>query len=501
MSSIKKFAGQAVIYGLGSILSKVIYLFLITIYLTYLLGEEGQSDYGIFSNLYAYMTVLIVLFSLKLDTALFRFGNKKENFEDGYNTTASLVTLSAFCVLIIGFLFSEDIATLIQFPGDGYYVRWFSFILAFDIISLVLYARLRLENKAKQFALFKICNVLLTSFLSIFFLAIYPKFQDTIFSWIPKMRSVIDYLFLVNLFVSGLFLLILLYYNKGFKLSISKDLVKRIIPYIIPLVIVGMANNFIQYLGGPMIQFLSGGSGEENLADSGVYEASRKIAGFFALFIGAFNYAAEPFFFNNSTEKDKEKLYGQICNLFVLVGGLVCLGLVLFMDITKYAVDASYRESLIVVPILLLAYMFLGIYNNISIWYKLSDNTIYGAYISIIGATLSFCITFTFIKTIGYSACAWATLATYILMVTLAYIFGQRKYPIAYPLGKIILTIFIVTVLMYIGFYNYQHLEKSHLYLINIPILLGYILYVFYIEKEVWLSMLDALKPALRKNS
>lgn len=494
MSSIKKFAGQAVIYGLGSILSKVIYLLLITIYLTYLLGEDGQSDYGIFSNLYAYMTVLIVLFSFKLDTALFRFGNKKESFEESYNTTASLVTLSAFCVLVIGFLFSEEIASLIKFPGDGYYVRWFSFILAFDIIALVLYARLRLENKAKHFALFKISNVLLTCFLSIFFLAIYPKYQDTFFTWIPKMRSVIDYLFLVNVFVSGLFLILLLYYNKGFKFRMSHDLLKRILPYILPLVIVGMANNFIQYLGGPLIQFLSGGTGEENLADSGVYEASRKIAGFFGLFIGAFNYAAEPFFFNNSTEKDKEKLYGQICNLFVLVGGLVCLGLVLFMDLTKYAVDASYRESLVVVPILLLAYMFLGIYHNISIWYKLSDNTIYGAIISILGAAVSFFITFSFIKEIGYTACAWATLTTYVIMVILAYITGQRKYPIVYPVGKMLLTVIIVAILMYIGFYNYQHLSRSLLYVINVPILLAYVVYVYYIEKEVWTDIWNSVR-------
>lgn len=497
MSSIKKFAGQAVIYGIGSILSKVIYLLLITIYLTYLLGEEGQSDYGIFSNLYAYMTVLIVLFSFKLDTALFRFGNKKENFEESYNTTATLVTLSAISVLIIAFLFSDDIAILIKFPGDGYYVRWFSFILAFDIVSLVLYARLRLENKAKQFAFFKISNVLLTSLLSIFFLAIYPKFQDSFFSWIPKMGSIIDYLFLVNLFVSGLFLIILLYYNKGFKLDISKDLFNRIVPYIIPLVIVGMANNFIQYLGGPLIQFLSGGTGEENLADSGVYEASRKIAGFFGLFIGAFNYAAEPFFFNNSTEKDKEKLYGQVCNLFVIVGGLVCLGLVLFMDLTKFAVPSSYRESLIIVPILLLAYMFLGIYHNISIWYKLSDNTIYGAYISLLGAALSFTVTVLYISVIGYTACAWATLITYVVMVTLAYLIGQRKYPIKYPIGKMFTTIVILAILMYIGFYNYQHMKGIQLYLINIPILIGYVMYMYFSEKEIWNNILSSFRKRL----
>jgi len=490
MSNIRKFAGQAVIYGIGSILSKVVYLLLITIYLTYLLGEEGQKDFGIYSILYSYMTVLIVLFSLKLDTALFRFGNKKENLQESYNTTASLVTLSAFIVLIIGYFWSDSIAILIQFPGDGYYVKWFSFILAFDIIALVGYAKLRLENKAKQFTIFKITNVLITSLLIIFFLAIYPKYQDSTLNWIPKFSSIIDYVFFVNLFVSGIYLIILLYYVKGFKFKISKALTNKIIPYVIPLVIVGMANNFIQYFGVQLIQFLSEGNVDQNISTSGVYDASRRIAGFFALFIGAFNYAAEPFFFNNSSEKDKEKMYGKICNIFVLVGGIVCLGLVLFMDILKIALPPSYRESLIIVPVLLIAYMLLGIYHNISIWYKLSDNTIYGAMISILGALTTFIIAFAFIGNIGYSACAWATLSAYFVMVILAYIIGQKKYPIYYPVKKILFSILLIAGLLYLGFYNYTNLSGIKLYLINSLIFVAYLLYVYHMEKQEWKSIL-----------
>jgi O-antigen/teichoic acid export membrane protein len=490
MSSIRNFAGQAVIYGIGSILSKVVYLLLITIYLTYLLGEKGQNQFGIYSILYSYMTVLIVLFSLKLDTALFRFGNKKENIEESYNTTASLVTLSGVLVLCISFIWSNDIAVLIGFPGDGYYVRWFSFILAFDIIALVGYAKLRLQNKAKQFTIFKITNVLVTSLLIIFFLAVYPKYQDSALSWLPKFPSIIDYVFLVNVFVSGIYLLILLYYVKGFKLKISPSLVKKIIPYVIPLVIVGMANNFIQYFGVQLIQFLSDGSANENISSSGVYDASRRVAGFFALFIGAFNYAAEPFFFNNSSVQDKEKMYGKICNIFVLIGGVVCLGLVLFMDILKIALPPSYRESLVIVPILLIAYMLLGVYHNVSIWYKLSDNTIYGAVISVIGALATFIIAFLFIGDLGYSACAWGTLTAYAIMVTLAYVIGQKKYPISYPVGKILLSIVLISILLYVGFYNYQNLTGLKLYSINAGIFIAYLVYVYHMEKDEWKAIL-----------
>lgn len=490
MSSIKKFAGQAVIYGLGSILSKVVYLVLVTIYLTHLLGEDGKDQYGIFSILYSYMTVLLVLFSFKLDTALFRFGNKKENFNEAYNTTASLVSLSALVVLVLSFVWSEEIATLIDFPGQGYYVKWFSFILAFDIMALIGYAKLRLENKAKQFAIFKISNVLITSILMIFFLAVYPKFQDGILSWIPRFESIIDYLFLVNVFVSGIYLILLLYYVKGFKFKISSSLVKKIIPYIIPLVIVGMANNFIQYFGVQMIQFLSPGDATENLGTSGTYEVARKIAGLFALFIGAFNYAAEPFFFNNSSEKDKEKMYGKICSIFILVGGIVCLGLVMYMDVLAFALPASYRESIIVIPILLIAYMFLGIYHNISIWYKLSDNTIYGAVISLIGAIITFFIAYKYITEIGFIACAWGTLAAYLVMVVLAYVIGQKKYPISYPLGKMFLSIFIISALLYLGYQNYTNLTGIKLYVINTLVFIAYLGYAYKLEEKEWRAIL-----------
>jgi len=490
MSSIKKFAGQAVIYGLGSILSKVVHLVLITFYLTHILGEEGQSEYGIYSILYSYMTVLLVLFSFKLDTALFRFGNKKESFEESYNTTASLVTLSAIFVLIISFIWSDGIANLIKLPGNGYYIKWFSFILAFDIIALVGYAKLRLENKAKQFATFKITNALTNSLLMIFFLAVYPKYQDSfLLSWVPKFSSVIDYLFLVNVFVSGIYLLILLYYIKGFKFKISSQLFKKIIPYTIPLVIVGVANNFIQYFGVQLIQFLEDSSLKENLADSGVYEVSRKIAGLFALFIGAFNYAAEPFFFNNSSEQDKEKMYGKICNIFVLVGGIVCLGLVLYLDVLKFALPDSYQESLVIVPILLIGYLLLGVYHNVSIWYKLSDKTMHGAAISIVGAIATFLVAFYFIKDIGYIACAWGTLLAYFIMLSLAYLIGQKKYPISYPIGKISISILIISLLLYVGYQNYQNLTGLQLYGVNTLIFIGYLTYVYQLEKKEWKAL------------
>jgi len=253
---------------------------------------------------------------------------------------------------------------------------------------------------------------------------------------------------------------------------------------------VGMANNFIQYFGVQMIQFLSDGSANENVSSSGVYDASRRVAGFFALFIGAFNYAAEPFFFNNSSEQDKEKMYGKICNIFVLIGGVVCLGLVLFMDILKVALPPSYRESLVIVPILLIAYMLLGVYHNVSIWYKLSDNTIYGAVISVIGAIATFIIAFIFIGDLGYSACAWGTLTAYAIMVTLAYVIGQKKHPISYPVGKILFSIFLISILLYFGFYNYQNLTGLKLYSINTGIFIAYLAYVYQMERDEWRAIL-----------
>ena len=487
MSSIRQFAGQTIVYGIGSILSKVVYYLLVVVLLTHLL--DGRSfEFGTYGELYGYVTVLIILFSFKLDTALFRFGNKKEDLEEAFNTTASLVLMSSALILFCGLMFTHELASLIDYEDKPQYIRWFSFILAFDVLALIPFARLRLLNKAKLFAGLKIFNVLLSSLLIVFFLIVYPRISDSaIVSWIPQFEYQIDYVFLTNLIASAILLALLLYFVRGFRFKISRPLLKKMLPYVAPLVTVDVCNNIIQYNGAAIIKYLSSGSSLlDNLGQSGIFDSSRRIAGLFVLFTGAFNYAAEPFFFNNSRPEDRESMYGKISHLFVLVGGVLILGMVLGLDLLKIMVGKDFEESFFIIPILLAAYLFLGLYHNFTIWYKLSDKTIWGALISVCGVVLTLIVSFVFIPEMGYEAFAWANLVSYFAMVVLAYLLGQKYYPISYPLKSLFVSILILFLLIVLAVYLKSHLDTAALYVSYGFMFAVFLLYVYQVEKKEW---------------
>lgn len=490
MGSIKQFAGQTIVYGLGSVLSKLVYYLLVVVLLTYLLGGK-EYEFGIYGELYGYVTVLIILFSLKLDTALFRFGNIKSNFQEAFDTTGTLVILSAIILIGIGFGFTEPLARLINYPDRPKYIQWFSLILAFDVVALIPFAKLRLQNKARVFAGLKIFNVAFSSVLILFFLVLYPKLQGrALVAWLPVFDYQIDYVILTNVISSALLLIILLFYTGRFRVRLSYALLKKIIPYVVPLIIVGMCNNFIQYNGAAVIKYLN--SSElllQNLSASGIFDSSRRIAGLFVIFIGAFNYAAEPFFFNNYKDEDRKSLYGKICHIFVLTGGLIILSLILGMDILKYLVGEGFRESLFIIPILLFAYLFLGIYHNLSIWYKLADKTTWGAVISVAGVLITLFISILFLPRYGYVVFAWANLVAYVVMSVLAYFSGQYYYPIKYPVRRIVFSSCIIAMIVALSIALKPHLDGLARYVTYFCLFSAYIMYAFYAEKEEWLLL------------
>jgi len=420
-----------------------------------------------------------------MDTALFRYGSEEGQLEKAYNTTFLPVLIFAALLFLIGFYFDQKIAALTPFPNKPQYIRWFSCILAFDILTLVPFAKLRLENKAKAFALCKIFNVGLSSLLIIFFLILYPKMKDSL-SFIPQFEYQIDYVFIANLIASFVLFFLVISIAGRFKLEVDYALLRKILYYVFPLVIVGVCYTFIQNFSAPLQEWLLPGTDLENLGQSGVYDSSRRIAVLFAMFTTAFNYAAEPFFFSNSTAQDREQMYGRICRLFTLVGGLVILGIFLGLDIIQFLVEKNYRESLFVIPILLLAYLLLGIYYNVSIWFKLSDNNWYGAAFSIIGVALTLVISIVYLPKIGYVASAWATLASYFVMLVLTYVFGQKVYPISYPIQKILLNILIIISIIKMALTIENHLEGVPMYAVKAVLLLGYAIYVYKAEEQEW---------------
>jgi len=493
VSSIKKFAGQTVIYGFGHILSRIVYYLLVVVLLTHLLGED-TFEFGAYAYYYSYASLLVILLSFRMDTALFRYGSEEGNLENAYNTTFVPVIFFAVFLLVIGFLFDDFVASLTPFPNKTEYIRWFSVILAFDILTLVPFAKLRLENKAKIFALCKIFNVFISSVLIIFFLIILPKLNGTFFSFIPKFDYQIDYVFVANLIASLLLFFLVIFYAGKIRFSVDRVLLKKIIYYVFPLVIVGVCYTFIQNFSAPLQEWLLGGTSIENLGQGGIYDSSRRIAVLFAMFTTAFNYAAEPFFFSNSSKEDREQMYGKICRLFTLVGGLVVLGIFLGIDIIQFIVEKSYRESLFVIPILLMAYLVLGIYYNVSIWFKLSDNTWYGAFFSIVGVIITLVISLVYLPKVGYVASAWATLLSYTAMLILTYLFGQRKYPISYPLKKILLNIAIIVAIILAANFCETKLNGPALYVIKGHLLLMYVIYLYLSEKKEWLKIFTGSK-------
>lgn len=493
MSRIKQLAGQTVIYGGGNILSKVVYYLLVTVLLSYLLDGKNE-EFGNFSWFYNYAAVFIILFSFRLDSALFRFGTKSEDSEKAFSTSFTAVLFTSLILLIIGSFLYNYIAPWTITPDRPIYVRWFAYILAFDIISLIPYAKLRLENRAKEFAIFKILNVAISSGLILFFLYLLPKLPIGIKSLLPSYEHIIDYVFIANLIASFLILLVLIIKVGSIRFHIDKALLKKMIFYVTPLVIVGVANSLIQFFAVPLQAKYLGQSEALNIAEGGTYDVSRRIAGLFAMFITAFNYAAEPFFFKNASASDRRLYYGKICHFFSLVGGLVILVMVFSLDAIQYLAGSSYREGLFVIPILLIGYLFLGLYYNVSIWYKLSDNTKYGALISTIGVVFFLAINILFLSVYGYATTAWATLFTYATMVGLAYIIGQKIYPIDYPVKKILLNIVIISIIVIASTYLKPIVPNLMYYAIGILTVCMYMYYAYKAEETEWNNILKIRK-------
>ncbi len=453
MSLIKQLAGQTIIYGIGQILPKVLHFIVFTTYLTNRLNDS-KADYAVYLDLYAYTAVLIVMLSYRMDTAMFRFGKKQEDLPRVYGSAIGPMLVSAIAVVLIGYLGGDQIATWLTYPDKGYYVRWFAWIIAFDVLNLMPFAKLRLEGKAKEFVKYKFFNVILTILLVLGSIELIGLEQMR--TYIPYISSEIDLVFLANLIASAALFVLLMWRHFPRVIEIDRALWWRMARYAAPLVIVGVAANINQFFGVPLQKFFLGGEIELNKEKAAAYGAVQKIPALLALFTTAYNYAAEPFFFKNADRSDARSMYGEITFMFVLTAGIFCVGLNSMIDIFQHLIGANFREVLYLVPILLMAYLFLGIYYNVSIWYKLADRTIYGAMISSIGAVITLVGSMLLLPRVGVDASAWIALLCYFSMVLIAWRIGARVYPISYPVGRIMIHLFLIVGFLLLGTYVNQ---------------------------------------------
>lgn len=484
MSQIKKLAKETVIYGVGSILPKVLNFLLLAPYLTRILN---QGEYGIYGILYAYIALLIAVFTFRLETAYFRFSTKGEDKEKIYSTAIWMILVSSILFVSIILLNSSSIAGFITSAEDARFIKWFAFILAFDAIAAIPFARLRLENRAMKFAAIKIINVLITAGIIIFFLSICPSLVENGKSlpFYDHARE-LDYVFLANLVASGFILLLLFVELSKVKLVFDVPLLKRMLRYSWPLILVGIAAAINQVFDRVFIAELLPGTIEENTAQSGIYNGAAKVAVLMSLFATAFNYAAEPFFFKSQKESNSSAIYAKVAHAFMIVGALCFLGITLFAELAQYLIGKDFRAGMEVVPILLLAYLFLGLYYNFSIWYKLNEKTYFGAIFAICGALVTIGMNLFLIPKIGYTGAAWSVLACYFIMCVLAYSFGKVQYPIPYPIKKMAFYLVLALAIFFIHQFVLTTLNPILQYSLDVLFVVSYAGIAWKWDKQIW---------------
>jgi O-antigen/teichoic acid export membrane protein len=436
LNPLKKLASQTAVYGLSQIVGRFVNYLLVPLHTALF----DTADFGINTLMYSYVTFFNVVLTYGMETAFFRFSQKQDNPAQVYSTAlTSLISSSLFFGLLFG-MFSPQIASVINVPEHPEYVVYFTAIITLDAISAVPFAYLRQQNKALKFAIVKNINIFTNILLNLYFLLLCPYFQNEYGMLLPLYNGTINigYIFLANLIASIvtiplLWKEILAIRNSSF----NKTLWREMLIYGLPLMVVGFAGMINETLDRIIISYVYTDV-QEGLRATGIYGANYKLSILMSLFIQAFRYAAEPFFFNHAKHNDKRHIYATVMNYFTLVCLVLFLTVTLYIDVFKHFINNRYWEGLHVVPVLLIANMFLGMYYNFSIWYKLSDNTNKGAFISTIGAGITILANIILVPLVGYTGSAWATLICYVSMAIICYLMGAKYYPIPYQIRRLL---------------------------------------------------------------
>lgn len=475
---LKKLASQTVVYGLGSVLPRVI-TFLYSFVLTYIFKSPQELSAN--TEFYAYISFINILFTYGMETAFFHFSSKTENKTSVYSTALISIFFSSIGLSLLFILFSGSIAGAIKEPDHVNYIIWCVLIVATDAMMAIPFARLRLTNQAKKFAGLKLLNVMLFILINIFYFNIckpaYFKGEDSFFAACYNPQIGVGYTFLAGLIANIISLIVLAKEFLGIKFEFDKDLWKKMFSYAWPLLILGFAGMINETFDRFILKYLL----PEDIArhELGVYGACYRIAMLMTIFTTAFKYAAEPFFFSNAQSKNSKKINALVMKYYVLFCLFLFLGTMMNLPWLKMVVSEEYRSGLAVVPILLLANLSVGVYWNLSIWFKLTGQTKFGAIITIMGAAITLVINFAFIPKFGYMACAWATLASYGTMMVISYVLGQKYYPIKYNLRSMM----VFTVLA-LGFYVistlYSDMENTLVKLIFNNMFLALFAWIFY---------------------
>lgn len=476
LSALQRFFKDTIIYGIAAVLPRAI-----NILLTYLHTSTLKSDkYADNTWYFVFAAYFIAFLTFGLETAFFRFFSKEK--EKGKIVSTSFITLLGSTILFLSVLlfFNEDISLILGF-NNPLHLKILTFVTALDLLVVIPYAYLRVTNKPIKFTFFKVVNILIYAFFNIFFLWFVPYALNNDIS-IPKIITdsyqntpTVVYIFIANLIASFTTFIMLLPYIFKFKFDFDGKVLRKMLVYGLPIMVGSLAyvtnENLDKLLLGDML-------GKEQM---GIYAACYKLGVFMTLYIMAFRLGAEPFFFNHAHKENAKETYAKILTWFTIIGALFMLIVVVYINLFAGILLAKpeYYQALAIVPIILLANLFLGIYNNLSVWYKLTDKTKYGMYFSVFGALLTIAFNLIFIPMIGFMASAWATLIAYGSMTIISYFYGKKYYAVPYNISKVILYIVISVGLSFISYYYFK--EN---YIISTLIIIAFVVFIALNEKE-----------------
>lgn len=480
MAGLKSLAKDTAIYGLSSIVGRFLNYMLVPLYTAVLPASTG--GYGVVSNVYAFTALMLVLLTFGMETGFFRFANKgQDDPMRVYSTTLLSVSIGSVVFVVLGLLFLEPIAGWLEYGEHPWYIGMMMIVVAMDAIQSIPFAYLRYKKRPIKFAALKLLFIFLNIALNLFYYVVL-KGND------------VGYAFLFNLVCTSVVMLCMIPELRGFTYVLDRELLKRMLRYSLPLVILGVAGILNQVADKIIFPFVYPDEAEATV-QLGIYGAASKIAMIMAMFTQAFRFAYEPFVFGKSKEKDSREMYAQAMKFFIIFTLLAFLAVMFYLDILRHIIGRDYWDGLRVVPIVMAAEIFMGIYFNLSFWYKLIDETRWGAYFSLTGCTILILMNIFLIPKYGYIACAWAGFTGYGVAMLLSYFVGQKKYPIQYDLKAIGMYVLLAAVLYLAA--EYVPIDNIYLRMAYRTVLL--ILFIAYVVKrDLPLNQIPILNRIIR---
>ena len=497
MANLKSLAKDTAIYGMSSILGRFLNYLLVPLYTSNISAASG--GYGIITNLYAYTALLLVILTYGMETTFFRYANKtNEDPQKVYSSTLIMVGFTSLLFIVLVSIFLQPLSGVMGYSDHSSYVWVMAATVSIDAFQCIPFAYLRYKNRPIKFAALKLLFVTFNIALNLLYFLVLPdlyKSYPEVIQYVYSPETGVGYAFYINLVCTASITFFFYKELTGFKYTFDKELAKRMLSYSWPILILGIAGILNQTADFILFPYLyKGGEAHQQL---GIYGAASKIAMIMAMITQAFRYAYEPFVFGKGNDKDNRDTYAIAMKYFIIFTLLAFLAVMGYINILRHIISKYYWEGLKVVPIVMAGMIMMGIYFNLSFWYKLIDKSIWGAYFSGIGCSVLILINIIFVPQYGYMACAWAGLIGYATAMTLSYFVGQKKYPINYPLKSIGIYVLIAVFFFIAITYSNEYLPKIYALAVNTLIIFAFVAHIIY--HDLPLSSMPVIGKYFRK--